>query len=76
MKKTLLSIGMGIVLSVGVYSHLTKSENMTESLIAVNVEALTQSNEIDIKDCDNGCSTNNKRNYCCKLLGLPLYRNP
>lgn len=51
---------------------LSHSGDEYSSLFMQNVEALTRGENFE--DCDNGCSTNNTRTYCCTLLGHKLYK--
>lgn len=61
--------GLGIFLG----GRTTKAEQQLSDMQMANIEALT-AGEINIDDCDNGCSTANTKQYCCTLLGFRLYR--
>ena len=42
-------------------------------LVLANVEALARGESGGQKDCEDGCSTENRGKYCCTLIGHDLY---
>lgn len=68
---------MGVAAAALIAGGFAMSKNSTGKVLtplqAENLEALTSS-EGSFDDCEDGCSTSKHRVFCCRLLGMNLYK--